>query len=902
MSRPSRRLTLLALLTVGALLIAPTAGKAISGGQKWAIVLCNFSDETQQPSFTNYNDMFQGTASSALDWVDYWRDNSYGQVDVSASVVTGWHTIPETRNEWIAKDRYNKRVDCGNAAEADGFSFSGFYGFVTIFPEVNKARLASTISASDTTMTVNTPANYDFYPTGTYILNINDNSLPNSGNLETVTVTAKSGNQFTITRGANGTTAKSHNANALVDLPGDIFGQGPIAFTLGGNNYTLGSAVLPSDVNLTGAAHETGHGFSYNHTRALSTSTSDYNDCYDIMSAYATCSFSGDFGLSNLGSVNAAAGPGITAIMLDAQGWLDGGRVLDLDNSSCNQTTTDLVALNQNGIAGKFVARIPASVVIPAPGNTTTTSDKYWLEYREATGWDQGVPPGVVLHLHGGDGYGYWVNAVGGVPIGHNGRLLEGDEFVDSPQKTFIAVNRRDTTAHKATITIAGCKINTKFTLTGATTQHYNDQILLQGDLTVDPSGAPVPNQPVTFTLGSQTCTGGVTNNDGHVECWLTIDQHPGTYTEQASFGGTDAYNGSSPSRSFDVTKEETELTYNGATTSHYHDAFTASGTLMDPDDVTPIAGKDVTFTLGTGDTCTDTTDGSGFASCSITPTQPSGVYTLSSSFGPDQDFQDATDSDPFTITPEETTTTYIGPKVILAGSGSSVTLRGLLQEDGANDDDGDGSTGVPPVPSGRSVTLSIGGGAEKQSCVGLTDANGVAQCTIPQFNGTLGPQPLAAEFFGDEYYQPSSDTSQTAIVFSFPSRGVFVLGDKTVDAAGPTTSLTWWGAKWPSLNALSGGAAPSAFKGFAENVNRLPSTSPADVCGQSFTTSPGGSSSPPLTVPSYMGVIVASSVTKSGNAISGVWGRVVVVKTDSGYLANPGHEGTGTLAATFCP
>lgn len=50
------------------------------------------------------------------------------------------------------------------------------------------------------------------------------------------------------------------------------------------------------------------------------------------------------------------------------------------------------------------------------------------------------------------------------------------------------------------------------------------------------------------------------------------------------------------------------------------------------------------------------------------------------------------------------------------------------------------------------------------------------------------------------------------------------------------------------------------------------------------------------------MGVLVASSVTKSGSTINGSWGSIVVVKTDAGYAPNPGHPGVGKLVATFCP
>jgi hypothetical protein len=832
--------------------------------------------------------MFQGTGSSNLDFVDYWRDNSYGKLDVSATTVTGWHTIPETRDQWEAKSRFDKRVDCGNAAEADGFSFAGYYGFVTIFPEI-KASLGSTVGTGDTTITVNTPAAYNFYPTPPFVINVDDLSLPNGGNNETMNVTGVSGTTFTVTRAYAGTTAQAHTAGATIGVPGDIFGSGPGGFTLGGTAYTLGSAVLPSDVNLTGAAHETGHGFSYNHSRKLSTSTTDYADCYDIMSAYDTCSFSGDFGLSNLGSVNAAAGPGITSIYLDKQGWLDAPRVFDLDNSACNQTTLDLVALNQNGISGTFVARIPASIVINAPGGTTTTSDKYWLEYREATGWDAGVPPGVVLHLRGADNYAYWVDSAG-----TSGRLVLGQEFVDASHNTYVVVNGIDTGTHKARITIAGCKIDTNAAYSGATTGDFNDSVTLAGDLTVSGSGAPSPNKTLTLALGSQSCAA-TTDASGHASCSITINQDPGSYTASASYAGSAAYKAATGSAAFTINKEETQLVYSGGTTSNYHDVFTARATLTDPVEATPVAGKAISFELGSGDTCSATTDFSGVASCSITPTQAAGSYTVTASFGPDTDYVNASTSAPFTITKEETTLAYTGPTVILAGS-SGATLSAQLVEDGANDNDGDGGS-VAPVPSGQTITFTLGG----QSCSGLTNAGGVASCTIASVSSsTLGSNTISTVFAGDAYYVPSSD-SDPVIVFAFPSRGAFVLGNSTVGAATATTSVNWWSATWSQLDVLTGGVAPSSFKGFAGNVTTLPTTSPANVCGTTFKTAPGNSGPPTADMPSYMGVVVAGSVTKAGSTISGVWNKIVVVQTDAGYAPNPGHPGAGTIVATFC-
>jgi hypothetical protein len=50
------------------------------------------------------------------------------------------------------------------------------------------------------------------------------------------------------------------------------------------------------------------------------------------------------------------------------------------------------------------------------------------------------------------------------------------------------------------------------------------------------------------------------------------------------------------------------------------------------------------------------------------------------------------------------------------------------------------------------------------------------------------------------------------------------------------------------------------------------------------------------------MGVLVASSVTKTGSEIHGTWAKIVVVRTDTGYGPSPGHPGTGTIVASFCP
>ena len=133
------------------------------------------------------------------------------------------------------------------------------------------------------------------------------------------------------------------------------------------------------------------------------------------------------------------------------------------------------------------------------------------------------------------------------------------------------------------------------------------------------------------------------------------------------------------------------------------------------------------------------------------------------------------------------------------------------------------------------------------------------------------GPNPVKAGFAGDGYYLPSADTSKSVIVFAFPSRGIFVLGDRTSQVA----DRTFWGAQWAGQNILSGGSAPSAFKGFADTLCSKP-----PVCGGRWTSSPGNSSSPVDSIPAYMGTVVSSGVTKNGTTISGNITKIVVVVT----------------------
>ena len=147
--------------------------------------------------------------------------------------------------------------------------------------------------------------------------------------------------------------------------------------------------------------------------------------------------------------------------------------------------------------------------------------------------------------------------------------------------------------------------------------------------------------------------------------------------------------------------------------------------------------------------------------------------------------------------------------------------------------------------------------------------------------------------------YLPPSDTGKSAIVFAFPSRGAFVLGDVTAAGAG-SSSVTWWSDGWSLLDTISGGPVPTSFKWFAGTVS-LPTTTPPANCHVPWTTLPGNSPPPVGSIPSLHG----SARLEQRHEVRERdlrQHRLDRRGQDGQRLRpNPGHPGTGTIVATFC-
>ncbi|HEX8139760.1 MAG TPA: PKD domain-containing protein [Pyrinomonadaceae bacterium] len=298
-----------------------------------------------------------------------------------------------------------------------------------------------------------------------------------------------------------------------------------------------------------------------------------------------------------------------------------------------------------------------------------------------------------------------------------------------------------------------------------------------------------------------------------------------------------------------------------------------------------PLGGRDVTFTLNGVAVGVARTDAGGVATLANVSLAGinAGTYPNAVAARFSGDTGHAAGDGTATLTVGRATSRVITYGKMFANGGPVVLTASLLDSNSL------------PVAN-RALTLTLGEGASAQACAATTDAAGLASCRIERVAQPLGPGTVLGRFAGDANYLPSASVAAT-LIFDYPkgtAGGSFIIGDLN---AAVGRQVTFWGAQWLKMNALSGGAAPSSFKGFANQT----STSPA-TCGGTWTTGPGNSSGPPSSLPSYMAVIVSSSITKTGSIISGNVSRIVIVKTNPGYDSNLGHAGTGTVVAVWCP
>jgi len=242
------------------------------------------------------------------------------------------------------------------------------------------------------------------------------------------------------------------------------------------------------------------------------------------------------------------------------------------------------------------------------------------------------------------------------------------------------------------------------------------------------------------------------------------------------------------------------------------------------------------------------------------------------------------TASAPFTVVVADAPLNATG-RTIVAANPVSATVASFVDTD-PTDTPADPATD----PSDYTATIAWGDG---NSSAGTIVSNGTPHGfdvtgTHTYSGADLGPQTLSIHIC--DVGGACADATSNLTVFQFLDHGGFVIGDQN---ATPGAPVTFWGAQWAKDNSLSGGGASNSFKGFGDTSSPAP-----PVCGGTFTGGPGNSASFSGPLPSFMGVLVSSSITKRGSGISG---NIVVVKTNPGYASNPGHAGTGTVISVFC-
>jgi hypothetical protein len=108
----------------------------------WAVLLTCFKDDPiQLPAKTLYERLFTSAGAGTLNMVEFFSDVSHGKLDLSGTVVSGWHRLDRPRSDYVGnvypqpvgKLNRNGLLDAARAQAAlDGVVFSKFSGTVVV--------------------------------------------------------------------------------------------------------------------------------------------------------------------------------------------------------------------------------------------------------------------------------------------------------------------------------------------------------------------------------------------------------------------------------------------------------------------------------------------------------------------------------------------------------------------------------------------------------------------------------------------------------------------------------------------------------------------------------------------------------------------------------------------------
>ncbi len=255
------------------------------------------------------------------------------------------------------------------------------------------------------------------------------------------------------------------------------------------------------------------------------------------------------------------------------------------------------------------------------------------------------------------------------------------------------------------------------------TTADWGRNVTFGGSAT-DPGAADQSTLQYSWDFGDGTPPTAPSGSGGSgvVHAYAT----PGTYT--ATLTVTDKDGGSdTDTRTVVVTKRNTTTGYLGASAATFDTPTTLSASLIDEYGVS-LSGKSIAFTVDGASVGSATTNSSGIASISYTPSLAAGTYATGASFAGDALYNASADAGSLTIGRKATVVTYTG--ALNGGPNKTVGLSAILAD----------ASGTRLA--GRTITFVLG----TQTVSAVTDATGVAKVdlTLNQKNGIY---PLTATF-----------------------------------------------------------------------------------------------------------------------------------------------------------
>jgi hypothetical protein len=190
--------------------------------------------------------------------------------------------------------------------------------------------------------------------------------------------------------------------------------------------------------------HEMGHGIGLDHSfgeQSVSCGPGGdsrpgaYCDSWDVMSAMLVFSYQD--------AQNRRSGPGLNAPNLQHLGVVDPTRIWSLPSAPVVYDVP-LAAINRPDVNGYLMVTFPGQCQDLTQEDLST----YYLEFRQTTQWDQGVPGNSVLihEVRASDGYSRLLTNWNG------GQLLVGQQFVTPDLMAFAQVTSIDPVSATATV------------------------------------------------------------------------------------------------------------------------------------------------------------------------------------------------------------------------------------------------------------------------------------------------------------------------------------------------------------------------------------------------------------------------------------------------------------------